>query len=319
MKRSDILSVWARVLRGQRPFLSIELTKECPLRCPGCYAYQPEHLNNGVELRSLSDYRGDALVARTLDMVRRLRPIHLSIIGGEPLVRFRELNRILPELDRMGVEVQLVTSAVRPIPEMWADLPSVHVVVSIDGLKADHDRRRAPATYSRILQLIAGHRITVHCTITRQQLQSPGYHSEFCRYWSERREVRKIWFSLYTPQHGEESEERLRPADRHRAVAEIASLRSSFPKVDMPELLLDVYLDPPRSPRECIFSQATACLSADLTSPVTPCQIGGQPVCEECGCIASAAMAGIGRHRLAGFVPLSQIFEWSGRLGRLIA
>ncbi len=57
--------------------------------------------------------------------------------------------------------------------------------------------------------------------------------------------------------NGVELEERLTPADRRGAVTEIASLRRSFPKVDMPELLLDAYLDPPRSPRECIFSQAT--------------------------------------------------------------
>ena len=32
---------------GLPPFLSIEITKECPLKCPGCYAYEPGHLNDG--------------------------------------------------------------------------------------------------------------------------------------------------------------------------------------------------------------------------------------------------------------------------------
>ncbi len=121
MKKSDILSVWGRVLRGQTPFLSIEITKECPLRCPGCYAYTADHLGSTTTLRQLADYRGPDLVTAMMAVVRRIRPVHLSIIGGEPLVRYRELCEILPLLDRMGVEVQLVTSAVRPIPEEGFD------------------------------------------------------------------------------------------------------------------------------------------------------------------------------------------------------
>ena len=123
MKKSDVLSVWGRILHGQTPFLSIEITKECPLRCPGCYAYTPDHLGPLTTLRQLSDYRGPDLVAAMVALVRRVRPIHISIVGGEPLVRYRELCEILPHLDRMGVEVQLVTSAVRPIPEEWSFTP----------------------------------------------------------------------------------------------------------------------------------------------------------------------------------------------------
>ena len=58
----------------------------------------------------------------------------------------------------------------------------------------------------------------MHCTITRQQVIRPGYLEEFLRFWSDRPEVRKIWISLYTPQIGELSEERLTPADRRRVV-----------------------------------------------------------------------------------------------------
>ena len=111
MKHSDILPAWSRILRGYRPFLSLEITKECPLRCPGCYAYGGEHLGNLVTLRDLTDRRGEDLVNGVLAVVRRYRPIHISIVGGEPLVRWRELNALLPKLDAMKVEVQLVTSA----------------------------------------------------------------------------------------------------------------------------------------------------------------------------------------------------------------
>jgi organic radical activating enzyme len=94
--------------------------------------------------------------AATVAVVRRVRPVHVSIVGGEPLVRYRELCALLPLLDRMGIEVQLVTSAGRPIPEEWNSIGSVHLVVSIDGLAPEHDQRRAPATYDRRIVLSRG-------------------------------------------------------------------------------------------------------------------------------------------------------------------
>jgi organic radical activating enzyme len=247
--------------------------------------------------------------------VRRLRPLHLSIVGGEPLVRFRELDVLLPKLGDMNVEVQLVTSAVRPIPAHWSKIPNLHLVVSIDGLPAEHNLRRAPATYDRILKNIAGHRIIVHCVVTRQQAGRPGHLIEFARLWSERDEVRKIWFSLFTPQRGHQNEERLTEQDRVAVVGEIARLMPSFPKVDMPRGVLEGYLNPPQSPQQCVFAQVTACVSADLTTRIEPCQFGGEPVCAECGCMASAGLASIGRYKLAGIIPVSALFAASKRVG----
>jgi MoaA/NifB/PqqE/SkfB family radical SAM enzyme len=319
MKQADIIPAWGSILRGRRPLLSLEITRECPLQCPGCYAYEPGHLGAAGPLRQLSDLQGEDLITGVLQLIDRLRPLHLSIVGGEPLVRYRELNVLLPKLDRMGIEVQLVTSAVRPIPIAWKDLPNLHLVVSIDGLRAEHDKRRSPATYDRILKNIAGHRVIVHCTITRQQTERPDYFDEFARFWSQCEEVRKIWFSLFTPQRGQLTEERLMPADRLHIVNELTRLRSSFPKIDMPSVVLEGYLHPPASPQECIFAQTTNCLSADLSTFIEPCQFGGQPVCEECGCIASAGLASIGKYKLAGLIPVSRIFSLSRRIGERVS
>jgi MoaA/NifB/PqqE/SkfB family radical SAM enzyme len=315
MKKSDVLRVWGRVLRGNTPFLSIEITKECPLRCPGCYAYEPDHLGSVTTLRQLSDYRGQDLVAATLAVVRRVRPVHVSIVGGEPLVRYRELSELLPLLDRMGVEVQLVTSAVRQIPEEWKSIGCLHLVVSIDGLAPEHDVRRAPATYERILKHIAGQRIIVHCTVTRPMLARHGYLADFSRFWSDQPEVHRIWFSIYTPQEGDNSPERLKPQDREVLFEELSSVAAEFPKVHLPRVVLEGYRRPPRSPQECIFARLTTVLSADLKTPVSPCQFGGKPVCTECGCIASAGMHAVGRVKLAGILPLSAILNASIRVG----
>ena len=95
MRKTAIIPAWGRILRGFRPFLSIEITKECPLKCPGCYAYEPGHLNDGRPIGALRELRGEELVGRVLGLVRRFRPLHVSIVVGEPLIRYRELTCLI--------------------------------------------------------------------------------------------------------------------------------------------------------------------------------------------------------------------------------
>jgi MoaA/NifB/PqqE/SkfB family radical SAM enzyme len=313
MRKVGLLRAWGRILTGRSPSLSIEITRECPLRCPGCYAYEPEHLGAAGPLRTLADYSGEQLIDGVLDLVRRHDPVHLSIVGGEPLVRFRELETLLPLLSAMGVSVQLVTSAMRAIPRPWRGIPGLGVVVSIDGLQPEHDRRRAPATYDRILTNIEDHSITVHCTVTRQMANRAGSFAEFLSFWSGRQEVRQIWFSFFTPQVGSSDEEVLSPTLKAGVLRELARLRTHYPKLQLPDRLIDGYRSPPASPVECIFARTTACFSSDLKTAVTPCQLGGSPDCTRCGCMASVGLKALGDVRLAGILPLRAIYESSDR------
>ena len=270
-------------------------------------------------LRDLVDFKGQELVERLLGVVRERRPIHLSIVGGEPLVRFRELEILLPRLTgEMGIHTQVVTSAVRPIPPTWADMPKLQVVVSIDGLQPEHDARRAPATYERIRRHIAGQHVTVHCTLTRQQAR-PGYVKEFVRQWAANPDVKGIWFSLYTPQLGEDSPECLRSGDRALLVAEISSLHDHESKLrDMIPEVVRGYLHPPQAPEQCIFAKTTACLSADLRKPITPCQYGGTPDCSQCGCMASVGLAALADYTMANVLPLRTVFNASLAVGATV-
>jgi organic radical activating enzyme len=314
-----ILAAWGRILAGDRPTLAIEITRECPLRCPGCYAYGDEHLGGDITLRQVSDFKGQELIERVRTLVEHYRPVHLSIVGGEPLVRHRELNSLLPLLSARGIHVQLVTSAVREIPSQWRGIDRLSIVVSIDGLQPEHDARRAPATYPRILKHIAGHHITVHCTVTGQQARQAGYLEEFVRFWSAREEAKQIWMSLYTPQIGEASPEKLNQHERENAVADLLRLRSIYPKLAMPQGLLEAYITPPKAPSECIFAQTTNSISADLKTAITPCMFGGAPDCANCGCMASAGLAAVARHQLLGVIPVGAIFRSSLRVGQYAA
>src|SRR5690348_13967542 len=235
MEKADVLRAWGRILTGYYPSLSIEITRECPLRCPGCYAYEPEHLGAVGPLRSLADRKGTDLIEGVVALVRRYRALHVSIVGGEPLIRFRELDVLLPRLSEMGVAVQLVTSAVRTIPLAWSKIKGLLLTVSIDGLQPEHDERRKPATYERILKNIAGHRVNIHCTITRQMLGRDRYFHDFLSFWSNRTEVRQIWFSFFTPQRGVDAAENLSAVERNEVLTELMRLRHEFPKAYLPD------------------------------------------------------------------------------------
>jgi hypothetical protein len=60
------LTAWGRILTGIVPMLSIEITRECPLSGPECYAYGDTHLGGGVTLGEPTDLRGDARVEGVL-------------------------------------------------------------------------------------------------------------------------------------------------------------------------------------------------------------------------------------------------------------
>jgi MoaA/NifB/PqqE/SkfB family radical SAM enzyme len=314
----QILSAWRGILTGNVPMLSIEITRECPLSCPGCYAYGDKHLGGDVTLRELSDLRGDTLVDGVLQLVRKHRPLHVSLVGGEPLIRHRELSRILPALSELGVFTLVVTSAVIPIPLEWMSIPRLRVAVSVDGLPEHHDIRRKPATYERILKNMEGREVNVHWTITRPMLARPDYLQEYVAFWNARPEVDRIWVSVYTPQLGEQSPEMLTPDDRETLARRLPSLRQQYPKLLITDGMAQAILHPPSNPDDCLFSKMSANYSADLHSRVEPCVFGGTPDCSQCGCSISSALHWIRTIKLAGPVKVDHFVRGSIAVGTLM-
>jgi hypothetical protein len=98
----------------------------------------------------------------------------------------------------------------------------------------------------------------------------------------------------------------------------LLELRDRYPKLDMAKGLIREYLTPPQSPKDCVFSQTTKTISADLKTSIEPCQFGGNPDCGQCGCIASAGLKAIADHKLGGVIPVGAIFRSSLAIGRLV-
>jgi hypothetical protein len=149
-------------------------------------------------------------------------------------------------------------------------------------------------------------------------MKRDSYLREFIEFWSIQPEIKKIWMSMFTPQVGATDPEVLTQAERRQAATELFRLRSIFPKLDMPEGLIQEFLHPPSSPEECIFAQTTHTVSADLKSRITPCQFGGNPDCSQCGCIASMALAAVGNYKLALGVTAGDIYRASTSISKAL-
>lgn len=317
MRGGDFLSGWGKILRGKLPLLSIEITSECPLSCPGCYAYGDGHLGGGVTLTQLSDSRGETLVQGVLRLVEQHDPMQLSLVGGEPLMRHRELSQLLPILSARGIYTMVVTSGVIPIPAEWTSLPRVTVTISVDGLREHHDVRRKPATYDRILRNIAGRRVYVHWTAVREHVRDMDYAERYLEFWSAREEVQRIWMSVYTPQRGEQSAERLTREDRARLVEAIPALIQKYPKFLVKSGMARAILDPPESPETCAFARVSANYTADLRTRVKPCVFGGDPDCSECGCAISSALHWITNEMAAARLALDASLKVGAAVAKL--
>jgi MoaA/NifB/PqqE/SkfB family radical SAM enzyme len=314
----EVLRGWGKILSGSAPLLSIEITKECPLSCPGCYAYGDSHLGGEKTLTQLSDFRGEALVQGVLELVRQHRPLQVSLVGGEPMMRHRELSSILPALSAMGVFTMVVTSGVIPIPAEWMELPRVRVAISVDGLPEHHDIRRQPATYERLLKNISGRTVNVHWVITAAMLGRDAYLDEYLAFWSARSEVDRIWVSLYTPQIGEHSAEMLTPSQRSFVAHELARLHHKYPKLLMTDGMAQALITPPKNPQDCLFAKMSVNYSADLDTRVEPCVFGGSPDCSQCGCAASVGLHWIRDVKVVGPLKVGHFVGTSVEIGLLV-
>jgi organic radical activating enzyme len=312
------MAAWGRILSGSVPMLSIEITRECPLSCPGCYAYGDTHLGGGVTLSQLSDYRGDALVEGVVALVRKHKPLHVSLVGGEPMIRHRELGRILPRLSAMRVFTLVVTSGVIPVPPEWMSISRLRVAISVDGLPEHHDIRRKPATYEKILKNIEGREVNVHWVITRPMLERAGYLEQYIAFWSAREEVDRIWVSVYTPQIGEQSPEMLTVTDRQTLARELPGLAKRYPKLLFNEGLAGAFTQPPKNPDDCVFAKMSANYSADLESRVEPCVFGGTPDCSQCGCAASMGMHWVRGVKVGAGLKVGHFIGTSVKIGMLM-
>ena len=280
--------------RGYKPSLSIEITRECPLRCPGCYAYGDDHLGGDVTLRAGPRLQGPG--ARSTASSRSSiehKPLHVSIVGGEPLVRYRELNddpaaarrarhlhaarheRRAADSDRVGA----ASAGCRSSSRSTACSPSTTSGARRRPTIASSST--SPGTRSRCTARSRGSR----CSATATSRSSS-------QFWSANAGRRGRSGSACTRRRSA----RCRPSgctpdDRERVVADLMALRPRYPKLQMPEGLIERLREAAASRPTSASSRRRRRASRPTSSDaITPCQFGGKPDCSNCGCIASAGL-----------------------------
>ena len=125
--------------------LYLHVTFDCPLRCDHCYA------EGGTAIcPEMPAERWAGIIREAVD-----RQFHSIVItGGEPLIYpgFDELCERLGNTDHKGTKLILRTSLAFPIPEnrlrMIVSLFD-EIVVSVDGDRESHDRRRGAGRYDQ--------------------------------------------------------------------------------------------------------------------------------------------------------------------------
>ncbi len=149
-------------------------------------------------------------------------------------------------------------------------------------------------------------------------LKRPGYLEEYLTFWSGRAEVNRIWVSLYSPQVGEQSPERLKPEEREFLGRRLHALTVRYPKLLMNEGIAASLIRPPRNPDECLFAKMSANFSADLQSRVEPCVFGGTPDCSQCGCAISSGLHWIRTLKVAGPLKIDHFIAGSIGVGLMM-
>jgi len=130
--------------------------------------------------------------------------------------------------------------------------------------------------------------------------------------------VERIWVSLYTPQVGEESAEKLTPADREKVAAALPQVQKRYGKLVMREPMARALMSPPANPDACLFSKMSTNYSADLKTRVEPCVFGGTPDCGQCGCMATTGLRFVEELRLLGPLKAGHLVNTSVAIGSAV-
>lgn len=281
-------------------FGSIDVTKECNLRCTHCYFFEGEDgaapAYIGVPELSVDEWIGK-LEALKQGSSRLAFPFfQCTWVGGEPLVR-KELIEAGRKYFRYNT---VVTNGTIPLP----DWPDVSWCVSIDGDEETHERiRRRKGIYGRAMRNVAerpGLSVTIAYCITRQNAHCL---EQAVIDWS-RAGARDMTFDFYTPMGGGGDEGLFLPlAERDAVIEQLLELKAVYG---------DFFVLPERAFRmmrsdvcrtvtdSCLFSRKAFAFGPDGARK-EKCMMGPKADCDRCGCVVPFYLASLtDRRRILG-------------------
>lgn len=275
-------------------FGSIDVSKECNLRCAHCYFFEGG-TGEAPAYRNRPELSVDEWIAKLEALKqgtsRREFPFfQCTWVGGEPLLRKELIDRGRKYFRYNTV----VTNGTIPLP----DWPDVSWYISVDGDEKTHERiRRRKGIYGRAMKHVAEKpnlSVTVAYCITRENV---GCLEQAIVDWS-RAGARNMTFDFYTP-IGEMTEKDdglyVPPEERDDVLDKLLALKAIYG---------DFFLLSERTFRlmksavsrkvtdNCLFSKKAFAFGADGMLK-EKCMMGPRADCDRCGCVVPFYMASL--------------------------
>ncbi len=265
-------------------FVSIDVSKECNLRCKHCYFFEQDYIDSELDVDMWID-KLEAL-KRTSTM-KEFPFMQCTWVGGEPLIR-KDLIERGRKYFRWNT---VVTNGTIPLPN-W---PDVNWYISIDGDEALHEEiRNKKGIYRRAMQNLKDHpdlQVTIAFCITKQNAHCL---ETVVKDWYEAG-AGHISFDFYTPIETINEPMWLPFDERDRVLDQLIALKRIYQDFFIiPERVLRLMKqDICRSVTDhCMFS--THSTSFGPTGAIKEkCMMGPKADCDRCGCVVPFYMASL--------------------------
>jgi MoaA/NifB/PqqE/SkfB family radical SAM enzyme len=269
-------------------FGSIDVSKECNLRCRHCYFFE-------------QDYEGELAVGEWIAKLEELRRttsrtefpfFQCTWVGGEPLIRKDLIERGRKYFRHNTV----VTNGTIPLPD-WRD---VHFYISIDGDEETHEYiRKKKGIYKRAMRNVAEHPeldVTIAYCITKDNVHCI---EQAVKDWAEAG-ASHMTFDFYTPIETIEEPLFLPLAERDFALDMLLSLKRIYGEFFvLPERVFRLMKSDvcKQVTDHCLFSTHSFAFGPDGT-PKEKCMMGPKADCDRCGCVVPFYLASLVNRRL---------------------
>lgn len=167
--------------------LGFSITKRCNMMCQYCHVYKRLPSDDSQSMGDMSFNIARRAVDNFFSMIwKDKKSVKVIFFGGEPLLNWRVIKQVLEYIDQSNFNVNINKSIVTNgtlITHEIADALSSHdclVMLSLDGLKNEHDRfrvfRSGQGTFELVVKNMAilrehGNRFVVVSVITKQTQQ----------------------------------------------------------------------------------------------------------------------------------------------------
>lgn len=272
-------------------FGSIDVTKECNLRCRHCYFFEQD------EAYGDDDSSIEVWEAKLRDLKRTARPwefpfLQCTWVGGEPLLRRRLIERCRKYFRYNTV----VTNGTIPLPH-W---PDVSWYISIDGDEELHEYiRDKKGIYKRAIRNVREHpdlNVTIAYCITKQNARCV---ERAVRDWAEAG-ARHITFDFYTPIETIDEDLWMDFDERDAMLDKLIALKRIYGDFFvLPERAFHLMKSDrcKRVTDNCLFSKKSFAFGPQGTLK-EKCMMGPKADCDRCGCVVPFYMASLVDRRM---------------------